>query len=1069
MVQNKRCKHCMIVGISIILLTFMTSGLALASKDQRIKGGTAADAENLNGTVALVNAGQNIYFGHFGTGVLIHPNWVVTSAQNVVLENSETPIRAEDIEVVSGIYSLLAENGQRTQVKQIIIHPEYDHETKHADIALLELTSTAQASVAILNSTPLAVADQTATVFGWGLADLDNFPSLLQQVNLPVVTQANAASFFQGSTLTETMLFAGYKDTDNGPCQYDNGAPLFVDVDGTMLLTGIFSWNSGCDGAGGYSSFTELASVSDFIASNVIGSDDIEVPAEETSDAEMNWWDVTPEDEVPSPYYDSILYSELAPMLHQISENSDRVDVSVIGKSVGGRNLFLAVISDSSENQGKLGYYKEIRKLMRTNPEAAQALLESKNVKVPVFINCSIHGNEYPGTDAGMRLIRHLAYYDSPQVKKILANTIVLVNVIQNPDGRVLGQRFNAANIDINRDFVSMSQPESKATINVVREWNPMVFLDLHGFVNPMLIEPCTPPHMPNAEYDLFIKWALPQAKAMESALMEATGFEAVIPYRDWPQDEAWDDWSPSYAGVYSILPGAVGHTLETPYRDERGVDAHFATVMGALNFIIENKNDMLNDQIEIYRRGFASETQNPIPDEFLAETEYEQYNETTVGDFPTAYVIPAEAPLQKDPHACATMIDYLLTHGIDVTRSTEAFEIDGTVYPADTYIVWMNQPKRGLANTILEKGHDLSDIEGGLVFYSPPVSWCIPLLWGVSQTVVRSDLSVETVRVYQAETPEISLKAEEGLIAAAWLPENLDAYKATGDLLYNKGIAVMRSTESFSASYSDGEKIFPVGTFIISLDDAIQYYDLLANRYRLNLFSLQVIPENGTVLTPKSIAITDDPAMIYCLNQLNIPFETITNDDDELVEDPNNYDLFINSLLYWHVDPEDPSARYKSGLDEEGQSLMSAFFAAEKDYIGYLDTGITFPIDAGVLDIQWHTDGDGDGIIALNYNEMEPVSAGYTGNDYAYIHSPIWFSGLNGNARAVAEIADEDFFISGYWPQKETVGAAGMPIVIHSENDNQDTVLIGLDPVFRCHPKTTFKLIGNAIYSCQE
>ena len=290
------------------------------------------------------------------------------------------------------------------------------------------------------------------------------------------------------------------------------------------------------------------------------------------------------------------------------------MDVSVIGESVGGRNLFLAVISDSSEDQGKLGYYKEIRKLMRTNPEAAQALLESKNVKVPVFINCSIHGDEYPGTDAGMRLIRHLAYYDSPQVKEILANTIILVNVIQNPDGRVLGQRFNAADIDINRDFVSMSQPESKATINVVREWNPMVFLDLHGFVNPMLIEPCTPPHMPNAEYDLFIKWALPQAKAMESALMEATGFEAVIPYRDWPQEYAWDDWSPSYAGVYAILPGAIGHTLETPYRDERGVDAHFATVMGALNFIIENKDDMLNDQIEIYRRGFASETQNPDP-----------------------------------------------------------------------------------------------------------------------------------------------------------------------------------------------------------------------------------------------------------------------------------------------------------------------------------------------------------------------------------------------------------------------------------------------------------------------
>ena len=46
-----------------------------------------------------------------------------------------------------------------------------------------------------------------------------------------------------------------------------------------------------------------------------------------------------------------------------------------------------------------------------------------------------------------------------------------------------------------------------------------MIVLDLHGFVNPMLIEPCTPPHNPNFEYDLYIKWALAQAEAMEAEL----------------------------------------------------------------------------------------------------------------------------------------------------------------------------------------------------------------------------------------------------------------------------------------------------------------------------------------------------------------------------------------------------------------------------------------------------------------------------------------------------------------------------------------------------------------------
>jgi len=57
------------------------------------------------------------------------------------------------------------------------------------------------------------------------------------------------------------------------------------------------------------------------------------------------WWDVTPEEENPSPYYDSILYSEIAPKLREIEVNSNRVKVDVIGQSAGGRNLFLVTVS----------------------------------------------------------------------------------------------------------------------------------------------------------------------------------------------------------------------------------------------------------------------------------------------------------------------------------------------------------------------------------------------------------------------------------------------------------------------------------------------------------------------------------------------------------------------------------------------------------------------------------------------------------------------------------------------------------------------------------------------------
>ncbi len=64
-----------------------------------------------------------------------------------------------------------------------------------------------------------------------------------------------------------------------------------------------------------------------------------------TAIAGGSWWDVEPEEENPSPFYDSILYSEIAPKIREIEVNSNRVKVDVIGQSAGGRNMFLEPIS----------------------------------------------------------------------------------------------------------------------------------------------------------------------------------------------------------------------------------------------------------------------------------------------------------------------------------------------------------------------------------------------------------------------------------------------------------------------------------------------------------------------------------------------------------------------------------------------------------------------------------------------------------------------------------------------------------------------------------------------------
>ena len=59
-----------------------------------------------------------------------------------------------------------------------------------------------------------------------------------------------------------------------------------------------------------------------------------------------DWCNLEPEAEVPSAYYDSMLYSDIAPRLCEIQKTSDRVSVEVIEQSAGGRDLYLATVTE---------------------------------------------------------------------------------------------------------------------------------------------------------------------------------------------------------------------------------------------------------------------------------------------------------------------------------------------------------------------------------------------------------------------------------------------------------------------------------------------------------------------------------------------------------------------------------------------------------------------------------------------------------------------------------------------------------------------------------------------------
>ena len=757
-----------------------------------------------------------------------------------------------------------------------------------------------------------------------------------------------------------------------------------------------------------------------------------------------NWWDVVPEEENPSPFYDSILYSEIAPKLREIEVNSNRVKVEVIGQSAGERNLFLVTLSDP-QAMGRLGQYQAIRNTMLKDPEKAQEMIEKfGDFKVPVFINGSIHGGEYPGTDAAIRLIEKLAYDDSEEVQAILENVILLVNVVQNPDGRVMGTRSNANGFDINRDFISQTQPEARATVKILTEWNPMITLDLHGFVTPMLIEPCTPPHNPNYEYDLYLQWALNQAYAMEDELFTQTGLGAQIPYRD--RSGGWDDWGAQYVPMYAMYHGSYGHTLETPNRawGELTVDAHYAAVWGALNFVVENREAMIHDQIEIYRRGALDLPQMLIPDELLNETEWEQYNELTIQEFPAAYVIPADAPFQISPHQPARLIDFLLFNDVQVEQASQTFSLEGVDYPKGTYIVWMDQPKRGLANMILDAGPDLSDIEG-LTFYSPPAVWSHPLLWGANRAVMEEKLDIKTNTVTNADAPQGS-KENNTAKAYAYLPTSLAAVNATNDLLA-RGVSLHRSAEP----------IEDLGAGAIIVPDDPSLVNELVNQYALDVFALKSIPAGAVPMIEQRIALFGgDEGVRHALETLGFEYDSVSSNDlngGAISE----YDVLLNYGERW------------SSLNGNGQASLKAWFAAGGNYIGlgYRGRAIDFANDAGWVDVIYDSD-DGNAILNIDYDPNDTVAAGYAEDGYAFVYRSVWFTNWD-DMKVSARIDSGEFLVSGFWEDWQTSGANGMPIVVQDTEGDSDVVLIGMDATFRGHPEDSFRLIANAIYSGLE
>jgi hypothetical protein len=97
-----------------------------------------------------------------------------------------------------------------------------------------------------------------------------------------------------------------------------------------------------------------------------------------------------------------------------------------------------------------------------------------------LFIIARQHGTEASGSEAAMALLEHFAAAPTPLERDILKYLRIIAVPVANPDGMANGRRANSRGVDLNRDWSSLSQVETRLIDAAVRRERPDAVMDLH-------------------------------------------------------------------------------------------------------------------------------------------------------------------------------------------------------------------------------------------------------------------------------------------------------------------------------------------------------------------------------------------------------------------------------------------------------------------------------------------------------------------------------------------------------------------------------------------------------------
>jgi hypothetical protein len=433
--------------------------------------------------------------------------------------------------------------------------------------------------------------------------------------------------------------------------------------------------------------------------------------------------------------------------------------------------------------------------------------------------------------------------------------------------------------------------------------------------------------------------------------------------------------------------------------------------------------------------------------------------------------------PSQRSEPEAIRLVRWLLANGIRVEELDDDYRVGSTRFEDDSFVVPMDQPLRGLADTALGPGVDISDRIG--VLYAPPGAWSHGELWGADVVTIADGVPfrLDTDRVRRPEDVEggvaSSKRRQPAPTAYALKLDSPTAVRTLNELL-GSGLTAQLATAPFTNARG-GQ--MPAGSVLFSasarkaLDDAGEEAGVWFHAVTGSLPAREPIERIPRIaVLPSGFRATE---AVWTLRNLGFTADLLTTAglNDAAGPDPfSGYDVLFNVA---GLPTDNPNTPENEGANATYRARVANFFAAGNGYIGGERGGANFLASVSQvtgLTAAFRTVRGWSGIINWNNSSSGTgqITGAYRTQDRAIVDPPTWFTSVPASWTVDGSLPLTGFFLSGLWKiDALSASAPGSAVIAHGTNtaNTARVVSFAMNPLYRADPEREWPMLASAAY----